>query len=132
MIWHEIAYLLGSVTFFCEIYYLNKFYLSHGLSWSFRNWIYNYGLPVQSVLITTKICKFESHSWQGVLHTTLCDKVYQWRTRDLCFSLSTAVSSTNKADRHDITEIWLKVALNIISLILVQFSHFSTHVRNNW
>ena len=25
-----------------------------------------------------KSCEFESHSWQGVLDTTLCDKVCQW------------------------------------------------------
>ena len=30
------------------------------------------------------------------------------------FSLSTLVSTTNKNDRHDITEILLKVALNTI------------------
>ena len=30
------------------------------------------------------------------------------------------VSSTNKTDRHDITEILLKVALNIITLILLK------------
>ena len=30
------------------------------------------------------------------------------------FSPGTPISSTNKTDRHDITEIWLKVALNII------------------
>ena len=34
------------------------------------------------------------------------------------FSLGTAVSSTNKTDRHDITEIVLKVALNTITLTL--------------
>jgi hypothetical protein len=32
------------------------------------------------------------------------------------FSAGTPVSSTNKADRHDITEILLKVALNTINL----------------
>jgi hypothetical protein len=32
------------------------------------------------------------------------------------FSPGTPVSSTNKADRYDITEILLKVALNTISL----------------
>ena len=48
---------------------------------------------------------FESHSWRGVLNTTLCDKVCQW------FSPATPVSSTSKTDRHDITEILLKVAL---------------------
>jgi hypothetical protein len=31
------------------------------------------------------------------------------------FSLGTPVSSTNKTDRHDITEILLKVALDIIN-----------------
>jgi hypothetical protein len=29
------------------------------------------------------------------------------------------VSSTNKTDRHDINEIWLKVVLNIITLTLL-------------
>jgi hypothetical protein len=34
------------------------------------------------------------------------------------FSLGTPISSTNKSDRPDKTEILLKVALNIIALIL--------------
>jgi hypothetical protein len=33
----------------------------------------------------------------------------------LWFSTGTPVSSTNKTDRHDITEILLKVALNTIN-----------------
>jgi hypothetical protein len=40
----------------------------------------------------------------------LHDKVCQW------FSLDTRVSSTNKTDSHDITEILLKVALTAITL----------------
>jgi hypothetical protein len=43
--------------------------------------------------------------------STLCDKVCEW----LAFSPGTRVSSTNKTDRHDITEILLKVALNTIN-----------------
>ena len=35
------------------------------------------------------------------------------------FSLGTPVSSTNKSDRHDITEILLKVALNTIIIIII-------------
>jgi hypothetical protein len=35
-------------------------------------------------------------------------------------SLGTPVSSTNKTHRHDITEILLKVALNIITEILLK------------
>jgi hypothetical protein len=54
------------------------------------------------------------HRW-GVLDTTLCDKVCQWLATDLCSSPGTPVASTNKTDRHDITEILLKVALNIIN-----------------
>ena len=37
------------------------------------------------------------------------------------FSPGTPVSSTNKTDRHDITEILLKVAFNIITLTLPRF-----------
>ena len=43
--------------------------------------------------------------------TTLFDKVCQWLSTGRWFSL---VSSTNKTDHHDIAEILLKVALNII------------------
>ena len=57
-------------------------------------------------------CEFEPHSWQGVLDTTLCNKVCQWLATGQCFS---PVSTTNKTDLHDITEILLKVALNIIN-----------------
>ena len=62
---------------------------------------------------TCAISEFEPRSWWGVLDTTLCDKVCQWLATGLWFSL---VSSTNKTDRHDITEILLKVALNTINL----------------
>ena len=53
----------------------------------------------------------ESHSWRGVLDTTLCDKVCQWLATSWWYSLSTPVSSINKTDRHDITKILLIVAL---------------------
>jgi hypothetical protein len=49
---------------------------------------------------------------RGVLDTTLCDKVCQGLVSGRWFSLSAQVSSTNKTDRHDITEILLKVVLN--------------------
>jgi hypothetical protein len=51
--------------------------------------------------------KINTCHW-GLLDTTLCDKVCQW--------LGRAFSSTNKTDRHDKTEILLKVALNTITL----------------
>ena len=42
------------------------------------------------------------------------DKVCHWLPTGRWFSPSTTVSSTNETDRHDITEILLKVALNTI------------------
>ena len=46
----------------------------------------------------------------------LCDKVCQWLATGQWFSLDTPVSSTNKTDHHDITEILVKVALNTITV----------------
>ena len=40
--------------------------------------------------------------------TTLCDKVCQWLKTGRWFSPGAPISSTNKADQHDITEILLK------------------------
>ena len=50
--------------------------------------------------------------------TTLCDKSCQWLVTGRWFS---PVSSTNKTDHHDITEILLKVTLNTITLTLTPF-----------
>ena len=50
-------------------------------------------------------CEFETHS---ILDTTLCNIVCQWLGTGWWFSL---VSSTNKTDCHDITEILLKEGL---------------------
>ena len=54
-------------------------------------------------------CEFESQSGRGAC-TTLSDQVCQ----SLWFSPGPPVSSTNKTDSHDITEILLKVTLNTI------------------
>jgi hypothetical protein len=48
-----------------------------------------------------------------LLDTTLCVKVCQWPTVGRWFSPSTPDSSTNKSDRHDITEILLKVPFSV-------------------
>jgi len=61
---------------------------------------------------------------RGVLDTTLCDKVCPWLATGRWFSPGTPVSSTNKTDRHDITEILLKAALNSITLTLIPFLFF--------
>ena len=74
--------------------------------------------------------------------TTLCDKVCQWLATSWWFSLGPPVSSTNKTDRHDITEVLLKVALSTIkqpnktiflyicSLWTFVCSHFSFQMIN--
>jgi hypothetical protein len=72
----------------------------------------NYIVIVQ-LYITTNVVS----SNPVVLDTTLCDKVCQWLVTDRWFSPGTPVSSTNKTDRHDITEISMKVVLNTINLI---------------
>ena len=56
---------------------------------------------------------------RGVLDKTLCDKVCQSLAGGWWFSPGTPVSSTNKTDCHDITEVLLKVALNTITLPLL-------------
>jgi hypothetical protein len=62
----------------------------------------------------TTTCDFKPCSWQGVLDTTLCDKVCQWLTTSRWFSPCTLVSSFNKTDRLEITYSLLKVASNTI------------------
>ena len=57
---------------------------------------------------------------RGVLYATSYDEVYQCLVADRWFSPGTPISSNNKTDRHDITEILLKVALNTITLTLFQ------------
>ena len=84
------------------------------------SWIYNY-LCNQCLTPLTKV-------WtplrRGVLDTTLCDKVCQWlATAGLWFSLGTPVSSLNKTDCHDITEILLKVVLNTINQPTIHYDH---------
>jgi hypothetical protein len=72
-------------------------------------WIYNY---------LCILCLSPLMLWVWILFrarcTALCDKVCQWLVAGRWFSPGTPVSSTNKTDRHDITEILLKVALNTI------------------
>ena len=86
---------------------------------SYGSWIYNYLCnqclsPMKVwVRIPLRRCVFD---------TALCDKVCQWHATGWWFSPDTPVSSTNKTDRHDITEILLKVVLNTIALTLTPLS----------
>jgi hypothetical protein len=81
------------------------------------SWIFNY-------LCNEYLSTLKLWVWillrQGVLDSTLCDKVCQWLATDQWFSQVNQVSSTNKTDCHDLTEILLKVALNTIILALLR------------
>jgi len=87
-------------------------YFNKGLSWSwlYGSWIYNYlcnqCLSPLTLWVRTPLRR-------DILATTLCDKVCQW------LATGTLVSSTNKTDCHNITEILLKVALNTINQTLL-------------
>ena len=85
-------------------------------SWSYGSWVYNY--LCNQCLSPLKLC-----SWRGVLYTTLCDKVCQWLSAGLWFF----IRSSNKTDRHDITEILLKVTLNTITLNSYKIIIFWVH-----
>ena len=71
-----------------------------------------------------KSCEFEPRSWWGVLDTKLWDKVCQWIVAGRWLSLGTPVSSTNKTNNRDITEILLKEALNIITLTQINTTQY--------
>jgi hypothetical protein len=70
-------------------------------------------------------------SWWGVLDATLCDKVCQWLATGRWFSPGTLVSSTNKTDHQDITEILLKVALNTINQPTTLLQSYFVYRRKN-
>ena len=63
-------------------------------------------------------CELESCTWRGVLITTLCDQVCKWTMAGQWSFPGTPVFSTNKTDRHNMTEILLKVASNTITSII--------------
>jgi len=86
-------------------------------SWSYGSWIYNY-LCNQCLSPLTFWIRIPLR--RGVLDITLCDQVCQWLATGRWFSPGTPVSSTNETDRHDITEIVLKVALSIFTLTYLQ------------
>ena len=94
--------------------YGSSLYFTHGpsLPWLHGSWFYNY---------LCNQCLSPLILWVRILImarcTALCDKVCQWLPTGWWFSSGPPVSSTNKTDLHDITEILLKVALSTIKQI---------------
>ena len=68
-----------------------------------------------------------------LLDTTLCDTICLWLPTGQWFSPGIPFSSINKTDRHDITKILLKVALNTITLTPLFFWGKSyVKMYSNW
>ena len=89
--------------------------------WIFTACLYTYwggrhGCDRMVIGFTTTYSISAYHHWCCEFKSRLpsCDQVCQWLATCRWFSPSPPVSSTNKTDRHDITEILLKMALNTI------------------
>ena len=75
---------------------------------------------MQSVPITTDVVS--SNLDQGEVYT-----ICQWFAAGLWFSPAPPVSSANKTDRQNITEILLKVALNTIKQTKTYFEIYISY-----
>ena len=99
-------------------YLRRKFVCASTRQWSYDIWIYNYMYLCNQCL--SPLMLWDQISIRARC-TILCDKVCQWLMTGMWFSLGLPVSSTNKIDRHDITEILLKVALNTIKQTSISY-----------
>ena len=73
------------------------------------NYLYNQCLSPLTLWVRTPLRR-------GVLDAAVCDQVCQWLAAGPCFSTGISVSSTNKTDRNNATEILLKVMLNTMTI----------------
>ena len=92
-------------------------------------------LGLMSILILwTFIITWYVYAFVEIYSITIlafCDKVFQWLAAGLWFSPGiTPVSSTNKTDCHDISEILLKVTLYTIPLTLLLHSEYWIWILN--
>ena len=116
-------------------------YLTTFIKWNKTNTILSEQFQIKNIK-TVERGKIDTPNTQihdlGVLDTTLCDKVCQRLATGRWFSPGTPVFSTNKTYRHFITEILLKVALNIINQPTkpntwpLIFLAWDRHFNNKW
>ena len=112
MTWYKkIKIQIQMVRSIIFILFNHNAWLYSGPSWSYASWIKNY---LCNLLITPKVESLnlthgEVYSIQHYVMKFVSDL-----QQVNCFLQVLLVSSSNKTDCHDITEILLKVALNII------------------
>jgi hypothetical protein len=95
---------------------------------------------VQFLFVLSLACMHGFSEYCYIRIATLCDKVCQWLVTGRWFSPGIPVSYTNEIDRHDVTKILLKVALNTINqinhhkigFIHVIFVHFYLKAITYW
>jgi hypothetical protein len=96
------------------VLHINFYDLLPSIIYIGSSWMWSYAkldlqLPVQSVPITTKIVRSNPTQVRCTQYNIMWSSLSVTCGR---FSPGTPVSSTNKTDHHNITEILLKVALN--------------------
>ena len=95
--------------------------------WSYGSWIYIY-VCNQCLSLIALWVQILLRLRSGVLDTILCDKVCQWLAAGQWYSLDVPVSSSNKTEHHDITEILLHVMLNTIKQTWINWEFLDLHV----
>ena len=108
----KILPVLWSLFLFCMSCIVLWLILGLSWSWSYGSWICNY--LCSQCLSPLTLWVWIPLRWD-VHDTTLCDQVCHWLMAGRWFSPGIPISSINKTDRHDITEILLKVVLNTIN-----------------
>ena len=105
-------------------------YTHEGLlwSWSYGSWVYNF---LCNRCLSPLTLWVQIRLRGGELDTIMCDELGQWLAAVLWFSPGTPVSSTNKTNLHNITEILLKLGLNIVTLALTLFNRATLDINRS-
>jgi hypothetical protein len=121
----------------------------HQMKWNLNQEVLGWFIPFQAYVLWAEptfqhdYCQEMMcvHLWRATTGSTepifltwksICDKVCQWHATDRWFSLGTPASSTNKTDRHDITEILLKVVLNTITPGNENLAYYCIFKESHW
>ena len=110
-----LSYRQYNVTFFIYQVNIAKFCKLLVVGWSFSLCARFPPPRYNRLLVKSKNCRWTRTIQPTLYGATLCDNVCQWLAASRWFSPGNPVSPTNKTDRHNITEILVKVALNAIN-----------------